>query len=82
MKALIGVSTSARGGWRSFLAIRFALWRAGGKAVRITPDRPVDLDRLDGLVAGAGMTSVQRFMAANWCRTFASTRNAMHLKWS
>ncbi|SDU32645.1 gamma-glutamyl-gamma-aminobutyrate hydrolase family protein [Stappia sp. ES.058] len=54
MKALIGVSTSARGGWRSFLAIRFALWRAGGKAVRITPDRPVDLDRLDGLVAGGG----------------------------
>ncbi len=43
-----------RGGWRSFLAIRFALWRAGAKAVRITADRPRAIDSLDGLVAGGG----------------------------
>ncbi|MBN9669428.1 gamma-glutamyl-gamma-aminobutyrate hydrolase family protein [Roseibium aggregatum] len=54
MKPLIGVSTSARGGWRSFLAIRFALWRAGAKALRITADTSYDLDSLDGLIAGGG----------------------------
>ncbi len=54
MTPRIGVSTSVRGGWRSFLAIRFALWRAGAKAVRITADTPCDHDRLDGLVAGGG----------------------------
>jgi len=54
MKPLIGVSTSARGGWRSFLAIRFALWRAGAKAVRITARAPFDLEAFDGLIAGGG----------------------------
>ncbi|POF33811.1 gamma-glutamyl-gamma-aminobutyrate hydrolase family protein [Roseibium marinum] len=54
MKPLIGVSTSARGGWRSFLAIRFALWRAGATARRITAGKPYDLDELDGVIAGGG----------------------------
>ncbi|GAB4518634.1 MAG: gamma-glutamyl-gamma-aminobutyrate hydrolase family protein [Roseibium sp.] len=54
MKPLIGVSTSVRGGWRSFLAIRFALWRNGAKAVRITARTPYDLSGFDGLIAGGG----------------------------
>lgn len=54
MKPLIGVSTSARGGWRSFLAIRFALWRVGAEARRITAGKPFDFDELDGLIAGGG----------------------------
>ncbi|WP_299808865.1 gamma-glutamyl-gamma-aminobutyrate hydrolase family protein [uncultured Roseibium sp.] len=54
MKPLIGVSTSARGGWRSFLAIRFALWRAGATARRITAGKPYDLNELDGIIAGGG----------------------------
>lgn len=54
MTPLIGVSTSDRGGWRSFLAIRFAIWRAGGKAVRISPSRGADLGPLHGLIAGGG----------------------------
>lgn len=54
MKPLIGVSTSALGGWRSFLAIRFALWRAGAKAQRITARTAYDIDRLDGVIAGGG----------------------------
>jgi len=32
----------------------FALWRTGGKAVRISPDRPVDFETLDGLLVGGG----------------------------
>jgi len=54
MKPLIGVSTSARGGWRSFLAIRFALWRAGARAKRITARSAFDINELDGLIAGGG----------------------------
>jgi len=54
MKPLIGVSTSAHGGWRSFLAIRFALWRVGASAIRITAKSPVDLNTVDGLIVGGG----------------------------
>ncbi|MEM5583883.1 gamma-glutamyl-gamma-aminobutyrate hydrolase family protein [Roseibium sp. AS2] len=58
MKPLIGVSTSVRGGWRSFLAIRFALWRVGAKARRITAataqEADFDFDQFDGLIAGGG----------------------------
>lgn len=54
MKPVIGVSTSARGGWRSFLAIRFALWRAGAKAKRLTARTHYDISTLDGLIVGGG----------------------------
>ena len=54
MKPIIGVSTSARGGWRSFLAIRFALWRAGATAKRITPKSGYTLGDLDGIIVGGG----------------------------
>lgn len=50
----IGVTTSARGGWRNFLAQRLAIRRAGGRAVRIRADRPYDLTRLDGVIVGGG----------------------------
>ena len=53
-RPLIGVTTSRRGGWRSYLMHRWALWRAGARSVRLiaeggTPDEP-----LDGLVIGGG----------------------------
>lgn len=54
MKSLIGVSTSAHGGWRSFLAIRFALWRVGARASRITARTSFDINELDGLIVGGG----------------------------
>lgn len=54
MKPLIGVSTTARGGWRSFLAISFALWRVGASAKRITPNRPFDIKDVDALIVGGG----------------------------
>jgi putative glutamine amidotransferase len=52
-RPLIGVSTSRRGGWRSFLMHRWALWRVGARAVRLTAGDPIP-DRLDGLVIGGG----------------------------
>lgn len=54
MKPVVGVSTSERGGWRSFLAIRIAIWRAGGRARRITPHRAIAIDEIDALIAGGG----------------------------
>lgn len=50
----IGVTTSARGGWRSFLANAFSIWRAGGRARRLYSGRYVDLKGLDGFVVGGG----------------------------
>ncbi|MGV2977923.1 gamma-glutamyl-gamma-aminobutyrate hydrolase family protein [Roseibium alexandrii] len=54
MKPLIGVSTSATGGWRSYLAISFAIWRAGGRSRRITPKTGYSITELDGVIAGGG----------------------------
>ena len=52
-RPLIGVTTSRRGGWRSFLMHRLALWRTGARAVRLAAGDPIP-DRLDGLVIGGG----------------------------
>lgn len=55
MKPRIGVTTSRRGGWRSFLMCRLALLRVGGRAVRLMPgDDPVSIANLDGLIIGGG----------------------------
>jgi putative glutamine amidotransferase len=50
----IGVTTSRRGGWRSYLFHSLALRRAGGRSVRLTAGVPVARDSLDGLVIGGG----------------------------
>ncbi len=52
-RPLIGVSTSRRGGWRSCLMHRWALWRVGARAVRLTAGDSIP-DKLDGLVIGGG----------------------------
>ena len=53
-RPLIGVTTSVKGGMLSWLFNRFAVWRAGGRAVRISAGSPVFYDRLDGLIVGGG----------------------------
>lgn len=50
----IGVTGPDSGGMASWLAIAFAVWRAGGHPLRITPARPRALDRLDALIIGGG----------------------------
>lgn len=55
MKLVIGVTTSRSGGWRSFLLHRLAVWRAGGKAVRLVSGEALPpLASLTGLVIGGG----------------------------
>lgn len=57
-KPLIGVTTSHMRGWRSWQFQRLAIWRAGGKARRLTASRVDDVqavaDELDGMVIGGG----------------------------
>ena len=53
-RPLIGVTTSRRGGWRSYLMHRLALRRAGAKAMRIVSGDTVACEDLDGLVIGGG----------------------------
>ncbi|MET0340504.1 MAG: gamma-glutamyl-gamma-aminobutyrate hydrolase family protein [Polyangiales bacterium] len=53
-RPLIGVTGPNRGGWPAWIFARWALARAGARALRITPGRSFDLARLDGLVIGGG----------------------------
>lgn len=53
-KPLIGVTKPYKGGLTQNLAIRFALWRAGGRTLTITSKRcPLQVD-LDGLIVSGG----------------------------
>ena len=51
---LVGITTSRRGGWRSYLMHRLALWRAGARAVRLVAGEPLPDRPLAGLVIGGG----------------------------
>lgn len=50
----IGVTGSRRRGRLMWWFNRFALWRAGARAVRLVPGRDVPFEALDGLVIGGG----------------------------
>jgi putative glutamine amidotransferase len=51
---LIGVSTSRRGGWRSYAMHRLALARVGARATRLMTGRPMPEEPLRGLIIGGG----------------------------
>lgn len=53
-RPLIGVSVSARSGWRIFPLVAFNVWLAGGRARRWQADRDVDIAAADGLIIGGG----------------------------
>ncbi|MDB4977523.1 MAG: peptidase [Myxococcaceae bacterium] len=53
-RPLIGVTGPKRGGWPAWVFTRWALSRAGARAVRITSASQVDMTRLSGLVIGGG----------------------------
>lgn len=54
MKPVIGVTTSARSGWRIFPLVAFNLWLAGGRARRWGTGRPADLQGVNGVIIGGG----------------------------
>lgn len=53
-KPVIGVTTSARSGWRIFPLVALNIWLAGGRAVRWGAGRPADISKVDGIVIGGG----------------------------
>jgi putative glutamine amidotransferase len=53
-RPIIGVTGPDEGGAAAWMFTRYAVWRAGGHAVRITPQRPRQIDGLDALVIGGG----------------------------
>jgi putative glutamine amidotransferase len=53
-RPIIGCTGPDRGGGAAWYFTRFAVWLAGGHAVRITPRRPRTIDGLDGLIIGGG----------------------------
>lgn len=54
MKPRIGITGPDRGGLAAWLFTSWAIRRAGGTPVRITPRRPHSLDDVDGLIVGGG----------------------------
>jgi putative glutamine amidotransferase len=53
-RPVIGVTGPDAGGGAAWWFTRFAVWLAGGHAVRITPKHPRRIDGLDGLIVGGG----------------------------
>lgn len=53
-RPVIGVTTSARSGWRIFPLVALNIWLAGGRAVRWGVGRPADIASVDGVVVGGG----------------------------
>ncbi len=53
-KPKIGVTGPDKGGLAAWYFTHFAIWRAGGKAKRVTPSRPCDMRELAGLIIGGG----------------------------
>ncbi len=51
---LIGVTGSRRRGRIMTFLNRFAVWRAGGRSVSITWDKPYPIDQVDGNIIGGG----------------------------
>jgi putative glutamine amidotransferase len=50
----IGVTGPARGGWPAWIFTRYALYRVGARAVRVTPGFSGDLTLFQGFVIGGG----------------------------
>lgn len=50
----VGVTGPNKGGWPAWIFTRFALYRVGARAVRITTSRTVDFATLSGVVIGGG----------------------------
>lgn len=53
-KPLIGVTEPAKGGYLSWCCIRTAVALAGGKAIKLTADKPQQAKILDGLILAGG----------------------------
>lgn len=53
-RPLIGVTGPDQGGWAAWFFTRLSLFISGARALRITPENPVDSEKIDGLILGGG----------------------------
>ncbi|WP_371925145.1 gamma-glutamyl-gamma-aminobutyrate hydrolase family protein [Desulfobulbus alkaliphilus] len=53
-RPLIGITGPDHGGLAAWWFTRIAVWRAGGRSVRITPQHPRSIHNLSGLILGGG----------------------------
>jgi putative glutamine amidotransferase len=53
-KPLIGVTGPVKGAWPSWILTKFLIWKAGGRTVHITTQRPTTIENLSGLILGGG----------------------------
>ncbi len=53
-KPIIGITKPEKGGLLSWWAMKFAVWLAGGKPVRVTAAAPGNPRTIDGLIFGGG----------------------------
>lgn len=53
-RPVIAVCGPAEGGWVAWYLTWFALWRQGAKAIRVTPQRPVNIEEINAIVIGGG----------------------------
>lgn len=53
-RPVVGVTGPNHGGLAAWLFTALAVRRAGGRALRIRPRKPVDIEQLDGLIIGGG----------------------------
>ena len=51
---LVGVTGPESGGFAAWLMTALAIRRSGGRPLRITPNRAIDLAQLDAVVIGGG----------------------------
>lgn len=73
-KPVIGVTGPERGGYAAWWFIRHAVRRAGGRALRITPNRPAAVGNLDGLIIGGGADIDPRHYMNEVRETLSETR--------
>lgn len=53
-KPIIAVTGPDAGGWVGWYAARVCIWMNGGRAVRVTPSRPIRVEEIQSLVIGGG----------------------------
>lgn len=53
-RPVIGITKPDNGDWFAYQAMKFAVWLAGGKPVKITSKAPRDPHSIDGLIFGGG----------------------------
>lgn len=82
-KPLIGVTEPAKGGHLSWWCIRTAIALAGGKAIKLTADKPQQAKILDGLIlaGGSDINPALYGVQALFSETYDHARDKLEQDW-